>query len=97
MKLSKQIDTALKAYRKSPLYLAENKEYLEKDDGSLVSRVAKLEEALEFYSQVSNWVYGEAEKKPATEPGYDYEIYVPKPLAHRDSGARAREALKEVE
>lgn len=55
MKLSKQIDTALKSYRKSLLFSAENKEYLEKDDGRIVSRVAKLEEALEFYADESRW------------------------------------------
>lgn len=79
MKLSKWIDTALKSYRESPLFSAENKEYLEKDDGRLVSKVAKLEEALEFYAAPINY----------TISAEDSVFY--------DSGARAREALKEIE
>lgn len=55
MKLSEQVRVALESYRTSPLFRAENRDYCERDDGRLVEKVERLEEALEFYANDDNW------------------------------------------
>lgn len=91
MKLSEQIRVALESYRNSPHFLGENKHYLDRDDGRLVEKVERLEEALEFYASDDNWNY------TYMDTHCSCCAYSLPPKCHDDDGELARKTLKEME